>query len=166
MKSTKVGKVSIQTDKHTDFDTGEIKEESTVFKDKFESEPAYVKFYTADMLYLADIPSGLNTILIALLKRMSYDNDIFINSSLKRIIEAETVKKFETVNKSISQFVKGNILIRKDTGHYFFNPYIFGRGQWKDIKSIRVTIDYTLDGRRFTSVVESIDPEEVENEEI
>lgn len=165
MNSTKVGRVSIQTDTHTNHETGEIKEEYAVFKDKFESEPAYVKFYTADMLYLSDIPSGLNTILIALLKKMSYDNDIFINSSLKRIIATETGKKFETVNKSISQFVKGNILIRKDTGHYLFNPYIFGRGQWKDIKSIRVTIDYTLEGRRFTTVVESAEPE-VENEEV
>lgn len=165
MNATKKGRVSLQTDTHTNYETGEVKEEYTTFNAKFEAEPAYVKFYTADMLYLSDIPSGLNTILIALLKKMSYDNDIFINSSLKRIIAEETGKKFETVNKSITQFVKGNILIRKDTGHYIFNPYIFGKGQWKDIKSIRVTIDYNLEGRRFTSVVESSDSE-AQNEEV
>ncbi|HRI34445.1 MAG TPA: replication/maintenance protein RepL [Saprospiraceae bacterium] len=165
MNSTMVGKVQIQTDTYTDFETGEIKEEITVFKDKFESEPSYIKFYTADMLYLSDIPSGLNSILIALMKRMSYNNDIFINSSLKRVISAETGKKFDTVNKAISAFVRGDILIRKDTGYYLFNPFIFGRGQWKDIKKIRVTIDYTLSGRTFSSLIESsTDVEEVENE--
>jgi hypothetical protein len=155
----KKGKVAIQINSHTDFESGEVKQEQVTVNGNFESEPAYVKFYTADMLYLADIPSGLNTILVALLKKMSYDNDIFINSSLKRIIAEETGKKFETVNKSITQFVKGNILIRKDTGHYLFNPYIFGKGKWQDVKSIRVTIDYNLQGRKFSSVVETSEEE-------
>lgn len=113
------------------------------------SEPSFIKLYLQDLLYLSDVPSGLERILYALLKRMSYAGDengmeIIVNASLKRrICEELGIKNIGSVSNAITNLVKGEILIRKDVGIYQFNPYLFGRGDWQDICRLRVEIDYS-----------------------
>lgn len=140
---------------------GEITEEVRRQKLRVEKEPDFVKLYLADVLYIQDLPSGLSGILLALLKRMSYKNDVVINSSIKREIAEMTNLKFGTVNKAITQFVKGEILIRKDKGIYLFNPHLFARGDWSNIQEIRATISWNKEGRSIMRVI----TEEVENNE-
>jgi hypothetical protein len=130
-------------------ETGEVLQEKTITQKRVGKEPYYVKLYLNDLLYLKDMPTGLSPILFALLQRMSFKNNIVINSSVKRQIALEVEKSFETINKSITQFVKGGILIREDVGMYLFNPYLFGKGDWSDIKEIRASITYNLNGRSF-----------------
>lgn len=137
----------------TNHETGEIQEVKTHKESRLPNEPNYIKLYLADILYLNDMPTGLNSILLALLKRMTYQNDIVINSSVKRLIAQDVGKAFNTVHQAITQFVKGQILIRKDVGMYVFNPHLFGKGEWKDILSLRTTITYNLEGRTFQTSV-------------
>lgn len=134
-------------------DTGNIIEEVRKQKFRVEREPSFIKLYLADLLYIRDLPAGLSGILLALLQRMSYKNDIVINSAIKREIAETTGTKFSTVNKAITQFVKGELLIRKDRGLYLFNPHLFARGDWTDIQEIRATIRWNSTGRSIMEVV-------------
>jgi len=126
------------------------KEEIKVFN--LPTEPPFVKMYLADILYLKDMPRGLNPILHILLKNIQWgSNQLILNASLKKRMAQEINLKVATIEKAITQFVKANILIREDKGIYTFNPFLFGCGHWNDIQQIRTTIVYDLNGRTFQS---------------
>ena len=114
-------------------------------------EPPYIKLYIQDMLYLRKVPKSLTEFTYALLKRLRYASDeegplcIILSSYVKKQILAELkFEKMGTINSYLYKLCKFDILKRIDTNTYQFNPFIFGRGEWKDISNIRVTWDYNL----------------------
>lgn len=111
------------------------------------NEPDYIKLYIKDLVKIHGLPTSINGVLFSLLQRMGYTNDISINAPLKRAIALEVNITEHGIKKAIEHLVKTGILIRKDRGFYMFNPYLFGRGKWNEIKAIRMTIDYNSLGR-------------------
>lgn len=118
------------------------------------TEPNYIKVYLDTILYLKDLPKGLNSILYAFLKRMSYGNQLVINAALKRQIAKELELSLSSINNAISKFVKGELLIREDTGLYKVNPHLFGKGDWKDIAKIRLEVTFDMQGKTIMSEIE------------
>lgn len=125
------------------------------------SEPAYIKLYLQDVLYLSDMPTKHSAVLYELLKRASYAGDkdgmqVIINASLKRrIAESLGLKNVGSISNAITDFVKGKILYRADVGMYNFNPYLFGKGDWQDISRLRLEINYDdIKGKTFKTVCE------------
>lgn len=125
------------------------------------SEPAYIKLYLQDVLYLSDMPTKHSAVLYELLKRASYAGDkegmqVIINASLKRrIAEALGLKNIGSISNAITDFVKSKILYRADVGMYNFNPYLFGKGDWQDISRLRLEINYDdIKGKTFKTVCE------------
>lgn len=125
------------------------------------SEPAYIKLYLQDVLYLSDMPTKHSAVLYELLKRASYAGDkdgmqVIINASLKRrIAESLGLKNVGSISNAITDFVKGKILYRADVGMYNFNPYLFGKGDWQDINRLRLEINYDdIKGKTFKTVCE------------
>ncbi|EGI2115158.1 hypothetical protein FH832_003229 [Listeria monocytogenes] len=117
-------------------------------------EPNYIKLYLDTVLYLKDLPKGLNTILYALLKRMSYGNQLVLNAALKRQIAEEIDLSVSSINNAITKFVKGELLERIDTGLYRVNPHLFGKGEWKDIAKIRLEVAFDSEGKTIMSEIE------------
>lgn len=146
----------------TDYQTGSIQQTVKITSKNVGVEPNFVKLYLQDCLYLSNLPKGLNSILYGLIKRMDYDNEIVVNSAVKRKIANEVGLAFATVNGAITDFVKADILIRKDIGIYTVNPYLFAKGEWKEISKIRMTVEYTIAGRKFNTVIEQKENEIVE----
>ena len=62
-------------------------------------------------------------------------------------------KSIRTINNALSDFVRTKILYRIETGVYRFNPYLFGKGDWQDISRLRLTIDYSFQGKTFGSII-------------
>jgi len=142
-------------------ENGEIihsEEEKTI---NWGAEPNYIKLYLDDVLYLSDLPKGLNSILYAFLKRMSYGNQLVINAALKRQVAKEVDLSVSSINNAITNFVKGDLFERVDTGLYQVNPHLFGKGEWKDIAKIRLNV--TFDGNGKTMMAEIEKKEEVKN---
>ena len=132
---------------HIDGQTGELLSTTEFKKTNVGAEPEYIKLYLKDLLYIAQLPQGLNSTLYSLLKRMNYEGQIILNSSIKKIICTELKKSMASLDKALSGFVLEKILIRKDKGIYLANPHLFGRGQWSDIAKIRLTIEWNPKGR-------------------
>ena len=125
------------------------------------SEPAFIKLYLQDILYLSDMPTKHSAVLYELLKRASYAGErdgmqVIINASLKRrIADALGLKNVGSVSNAITDFVKGKILYRADVGMYNFNPYLFGKGDWQDISRLRLEMNYDdIKGKTFKTVCE------------
>lgn len=130
------------------------------------SEPNYIKIYLDTVLYLKDLPKGLNGILYAFLKRMSYGNQIVVNAALKRQIAKELELSLSSINNAISKFVKGELLYREDTGIYKVNPHLFGKGDWKDIAKIRLEITFDGQGKTIMSEIEKKETPEKEKQQL
>lgn len=145
-------------------DTGEITQSEETHTLNIPSEPEFIKVYLNDILYLSDLPRGLNRILYSFLKRMNYGNELVINASLKRVISKEVNLSVSSINNAITGFVKGEILQRKDIGMYLVNPHLFGKGQWKDIARLRLNVTYDINGKTFAGQVEKVNDYNASNQ--
>jgi hypothetical protein len=111
-------------------------EESYVSK-----EPDYVKIYLDNILQINNLSSGIQKTLNVLLKRMAYDNIVVLNAYIKKQMAEELgFNTVQSLNNNINKLVKEGIMIRKGTGTYEMNPFLFGRGSWDNIKKIRFQV--------------------------
>ena len=130
-----------------DRSTGEITNEITVVNgDTFSSEPAFVKMYVQDILYLNSLPLGLMNIMRSILIRLDYSNKIGLYKGVKSEIAKENNLSLSTVNRYIAMLSDSGLIIRdtlySERGCYYVNPTYFGKGHWKDIRRLRLQIDY------------------------
>lgn len=111
-----------------------------------EREPDYVKLYLQGILLYSDCPQWQNKVLHSLLKRINYQNEISLPVGYKREIVKELGISMSSLNNAISAFIRTKLLIRKDVGVYLANPHLFGRGEWKDIRKLRLTVEFSEQG--------------------
>jgi len=132
-----------------DSQTGEFLQEVTETSSYVEREPDYVKLYIQDILRLQDLPKISNNVLMSILKRMGYNQQIVLIAPTKRQIAKELKIELGTVSKTVEALCKKEVLIREDRGVYIVNPFLFGRGKWEDVRKIRLTIEYSAKGKMF-----------------
>lgn len=148
----KVSKVT--KSKIIDVNTGEIQEEEEIIDAYVDKEPNYVKLYLKDIIALNDLPKDLDKVINVLLKTMSYDNMIILNSFIKKQMTEELgYKTVQVLNNNINKLVNAEILFRKGTGTYQVNARYFGRGHWHDIQEIRLEQIYSSKGRDFKTEI-------------
>lgn len=145
--------------------TGEILTEhvtSQNFIDKG-SEPPFIKLYLDDLILLNDLPTKSSAILWELLRNMTYDNEIALNSyKKKKIIETLDIK-MSTLNNALSSFVKKEILYRVGSGTYMPNPYLFARGYWEDVADLRMIVNYKAGKKEIQVEINGQPAEEYNN---
>lgn len=132
-------------------DTGEITKESKLQAFNIPTEPDFVKVYLQDVAYVNNVP-GTSPLIFELLKFMTYDGIIVLNASIKRLISEKIDIQVAHIDNQLSKLTKAGVFIRRDRGLYEANPYIFGKGLWKDIRvrreNLGITLEYTKDGGR------------------
>lgn len=148
-----MAKITMSNTKTVTDENGVIRHQEEDLTVNWGREPNYIKLYLDTVLYLKDLPKGLNTVLYALLKRMSYGNQLVLNAALKRQIAKEIELSVSSINNAITKFVKGELLDRIDTGLYRVNPHIFGKGEWKDIAKIRLEVSFDSEGKTIMSEI-------------
>ena len=137
---------------HTTRDeNGNIVEEETLRESRVPQEPEYVKLYIRDIGRLIGLTKTENSILFALLNSMSYGNVIAAIRPIKKMISEHTGIAEQTINQTISNFAKRGILIRKERGIYIADPQLFGKGRFRDIEKLRLTIEYNEDGKQINT---------------
>ncbi len=116
---------------------------------KLATEEDYVKIYNSGMHYLSDIPSDCWRLLTILLPYMTYAErpdsptyrysmTIIISADLKkRITKAMGYKSVNAVSNLITELVDGGILHRLARSIFRVNPFVFGRGEYRDIVLVR-----------------------------
>lgn len=154
-------KGKIKESRVIDGNTGEVLTETSTVTYAIEDEPPYVKLYIADVLYMSDMPRRYEALTLALLKRVSYAGDdnglcVTVNRFTKESICKEIGwKNVVSIDNAIQVLMKGEIIKRIARGVYRFNPYLFGRGNWADVKRLRMEVNYdAIKGRTFQTNVE------------
>lgn len=142
--------------------TGEVISSRETHTLKIPGEPNFVKLYIDAVMYISDIPTGVSKIMLCILKRLPYadskEQGIQINKYVRTRIAEELGVTEEYVKKSIMALVKGHLLIHDDTTkrscNYKVNPYVFGKGEWKDIEELRLNVKFNAEGKTFWGEVQ------------
>lgn len=122
--------------------TGEVIISESTAQRYVETEPPYVKLYISDIMRIKEVPPGMDKVLLVIISKMSYDNVIFTYKPIKIDIANRLGKSLAYIEKSIITLIKAAILIKIDRAMYIVDPELFGRGRWKDISKLRLSIDY------------------------
>ena len=69
-----------------DAGTGEVKSEQTYTVLTVGAEPDYIKLYLRDVLHLTNLQPNQSSLLYELLKYLNYENEIILNSTIKKRI--------------------------------------------------------------------------------
>jgi len=150
-----MGKITyVEKTETKDYTTGEIKESTTAKTIKIPPEPSFIKLYLKDMCKMYDIPKIGNNVLNELLKLTNYNNEIILNSSIKKRIEADLNLKKGMLDNNLAKLKKAKILKSEERGIFLLNPNLFGKGNWHDINKLRVTWDYSEECRKVSSEIE------------
>ena len=135
-----------------DHETGEVKSTSKLKNIKIDKEPNFIKVYIADLCKLNNIPKSGNNTLNELLKLTDYQNEIVLNSHIKGRICEKLGVAIGSLDNTITRLIKGEILERIGRGTFRLNPNLFGRGEWRDIKKLRIEWEYSASGREVKKV--------------
>jgi hypothetical protein len=130
-----------------DHETGEVKTTTRLQKARRDDEPYYIKLYIADLCKLNDIPKSGNNTLNELLKLTDYQNEIVLNSHIKGRIRKKLGISIGSLDNNITRLVKQEVLQRIGRGTLKLNPNLFGKGNWTDIKKLRIEWEYSENGR-------------------
>lgn len=139
---------------------GNIKEEIARKLIRTTPEDDYIKIYVRFIGAIANLPPTANPILNCLLRRMSYatsNQEVVINSRLIDLICKEIGISIANYYKQFRMLVNHGILFSEESVKsnntkyrfcdiFYFNPYIFGKGSWQDIKEIRASITLNEEG--------------------
>ena len=135
---------------------------------KVGKEPPFIKLYTDCMLTLNNIDSALSAPLIAFGNHMTYANDKSI--AFRHIVRTDRLVREDVarrcgvtddmVKKWVKKFVETDIFIpivdvqgRKSRGVYYVNPWVIGKGEWKDIKKLRGEFVFSNDEAKIGSCI-------------
>lgn len=156
-------KVFEKIEKHLREDGSVSHEYSTCIYSKTK-EPDYIKLYIDGIDVFNSMTKTTSSILMHILKTMTYANTdmgqvVEITAWRKKIIADSLDIKINTIDKTLMDLVKSNILKKIGRGIYQVNPNIFGKGEWKNINSLREnfnSITPTEDTNSFIDNVVSI----------
>jgi predicted transcriptional regulator len=131
-------------------ESGDVKKQITTQTIISAAEPPYVKLYMNTLLAFKNLPKTAAPVLSELLKHMTYADEedehggqlLSPTFYTKQRIAKKLNIKVNTIDKTLVSLTKKGVLKRIGRSTYQVNPNMFGRGEWKDIKSIRATFDF------------------------
>jgi hypothetical protein len=116
-------------------------------------EPDFIKLYLESITKLNDVQGWTDPILYELLKLMNYRNEIVLNAAVKKRMSAEIGISTRTIDNALYMLVKKDIIFREDIGLYKGNPYLFGKGEWRDIRELRMAVVFNPTGQTISTEV-------------
>lgn len=112
-------------------------------------EPPYYKVYLQDLSNVLGLAPAEHAVWEVLCSNMSFNNIVVLIKPIKDMLVQATGKKYETIRAAIKALVTKGLLVRQARAVYMVNPNYAARGKWQDIKALRLTIEYSEQGRNI-----------------
>lgn len=118
---------------------------------RVEQEPPFAKWYFDDFCKLNELTKQETLLLFALAGKMTYsnaDNEDGNIIEISPIGRSRIMEQIGVCASALSRLFMGlekkKVIARVGTGMYMISPYVLARGQWSEIKHIRVVWDYRI----------------------
>lgn len=103
-------------------------------------EEEYFKVYKGSRRYFGSLPATCIKVLYDISYCMNYVDDgmeVVMTSDVRHSICENTKISLKTLKNTLTELIKRGALIHKSQGVYKVNPFIVGKGHWKDIAKYR-----------------------------
>ena len=121
-------------------------EEVNEFKAISNSEPHFAKIYYQDRRRLKNISKNHILVYLELSFYSGYNtNVVLLNPSLKQQICDDLEIANSTLDNSLTELVKNQLVARIGKGTYLLNPFYLGKGNWSENNKIRKNIKYNIE---------------------
>jgi len=137
-----------------DHATGEVKTTSRVICHNHNEEPQYIKLYIRDLQVLCKLTEKQAHALFCLIKRINWENLIYLNPAIRKQIASEMNCSVQQFNNNLLGLKKSNLIKQIANSVFAPDPMLFAKGEWQAIKklrddynSIELNITYTNKGR-------------------
>lgn len=140
-------------------ETGEIMEEIRKGSYRYETEPAYIKLYLEDLLKITNCMRSNLKVIYYLMTYCTFASDKYpmcvqLSTGAKKMMMTEIgYKTLQSIDNSLMALRKAGLIKRVAEGVYQLNPRYFGRGDWRDIAKLRMTVDYDNNGKIINTLV-------------
>ena len=141
-----------EVEKVVDRETGEVVEAKEKQVIRRSQTPDFIMLFTktSPMLANSKLTTAQSSILFNILtgNYIQQGNYLDLSSATRGEIEEKTKLSRNTINQSISSLTKKEIILRKKVGgsyRYFLNPFIFGKGNFQNIESLRYEVSLEYD---------------------
>jgi hypothetical protein len=115
-------------------------------------EPEYIKLYVQDVARFFNIQAGHQEILLYIAASVDYEGIVSLTSGRKQRIAATVGQQPKSVENAIGACVKAGLLKKLGRGDYELDPFLFAKGEWKQIRErravFRMVTQYSADGGR------------------
>ncbi len=139
--------------------TGEVLKENEIYITKAKNRDDFIKFFVDNLSFIgSDLLNAERQVLFILLTKIDYKNIIYINSDLRRDIEALLKVSKSTVSVAINGLKKKGVILslsdslKKELGTFsdnafIINPNIAGRGSFNELQKLRqdISIEYDFE---------------------
>lgn len=139
-----------------DADTGALTREIREHTGYVGREPDYIKIYTDCMLVFNNMDIALSPFIVAFGRHMTYANGgnpnfrctVRTDELVRRDVAEYCGVSDARVKQAIKALVDAEVFIpiqingKKKRGIYFVNPWVVGKGEWKDIKALRGQFEF------------------------
>lgn len=132
-----------------DVETGQIIQQTSEEIKTKSKEPDFVKIYLNTVMSFNGIKNITSDFLLLLCNYITYANNdkIQMRCILNKMIKEEMAQqlniKINMIEKYIRKCVDAGILFKTEyRGTYIVNPFLFARGEWKNIKSLQTEFDF------------------------
>lgn len=146
--------------------TGEIVENERKEIINYGRTEDFVMTFTKDLGYLKNLSRGEILVLMGFLKIVNRENEIILNVTIKERIAKDFDLNITSINQLISNLVKKKVITKtQGRGVYLLNTFLFGKGDWANVKKLRMNIEWD-----FEKLTKNIEIEQIylteEQEEI
>jgi len=136
-------------------ETGEIVSDESTVVSRQPSTPDFTMVFSRDLGYLKNITSGASKLLFGLIQIVDRNNELTLNKARKKQIAQNTGLKESGIDVLLKQLKDKDVIISLDRGIYQLNPYLFGKGSWKNIRKMRMTLEYDFNKNTKSISVET-----------
>lgn len=128
--------------------TGEVVETHNRRLIKMERTPDFIMFFTEHIAFLENLSSLEKSVLFHILQHyVGIQNIIFISAATKQDISKALGVGISAIQKATKSLFDKKIIIKGivKESQVYLNPYLFGKGNWENIRKMRQEIAYDFD---------------------
>lgn len=104
--------------------------------------------YTRDLLRLKGVQESLAELLVEILRKANYDDQIILNATIKSELGEKMSYSLGTIDNALTRFVNEGLLVREGRGVYHPNKtYFWQRMEADQVEQIHLNVSYKKNER-------------------